>query len=393
MFRKSRFYISAMLAAVVLTALLITSNVKACDDAPQTLLSLFMNSDLVVLAKYEGSGEAKKVSEDEYGYSLEAGRNLAISKVFKGQNDIQQVSFLFSDYVSTQQPTEPETASPETTLDETEHYEPENYFDISKIKIGEHYLFFLSKDKETGEYRITDYSSGVKEVGDKLEVYDKSLTELASIAASEENRYAKLTEWIVKSIEEPITRDDGMNDLSESIYGLNNQEEQPELKDKGPFVINEDYGVYTVGVAAKLSPTQISRVSAVLYPMLQEAWFTEKPGYANYSVGVILGGFNKSRLAVYAHNSLQSVAKDDLERRTIIMEFLTTTVEDENLSKIYYEYVELEGKIKEAAKDTPEEKKQLKIMLASKNAMLKNFDRRFKFMFERNFVKVEEPQA
>jgi hypothetical protein len=388
MLKKSRFYISAMLTALVLVSLLITSNVKACEDAPQTLLSLFMNSDLVVLAKYEGNGESKKVSEDEYGYSLEANRNLAISKIFKGQNDLKRVSFLFSDYVSIPQPTDPAN-----TAAETEHYETEDYFDVSKIKVGEQYLFFLSKDAETGEYRITDYSSGAKEVGGKLEVYEKSLTELASIAASEENRYAKLTEWIVKSIEEPITREDAISDLSESMYSLNNQEEQPELKDQGPFVVNEGYGIYTVGVAAKLSQTQISRVSAVLYPMLQEAWFAETPVYANYSVGTVLGGFNKSRLAVYAYTSLQSVAKDDLERRSIIMEFLTTTIEDQSFSDIYYKYVELEGKIKEAANETPQEKQQMKIMLASKNTMLKNFEKRFKFMLERNFVKVEDPQV
>ena len=388
MLKKSRFYLSAMLSALVLVSLLVTSNIKACDDAPQTLLSLYMNSDLVVLAKYTGNGEGKKVSEDEYGYSLEAARNLEIAKIFKGQNDLKQTSFLMSDYFPAQPPTE------ENAAIETDYHAAENYFDISKIKIGEQYIFFLSKDKESGDYRITDYASGAKEVGGKLEVYEKSLSELAEIAASKENQYAKLTEWIVKSIEEPITREDGISDLSESFYNLNNQEDSANLNDKGPFVVNEDYGIYTVGVASKLSQTQISRISAVLYPSLQEAWFAEKPQYANYAVGAILGGFNKSRLAVYAHTSLQGVGKEDLERRQVIMEFMISVIDDSNLSSIYYEYLEMENKIKEAGiAETPEAKKQMKIMLESKDAMLKNFDKRFKFMFERNFVKVEEPQV
>lgn len=389
MLKKSRFYLSAMLSALVLVSLLVTTNVKACDDEPQTLLSLYMNSDLVVLAKYTGNGEGKKVSEDEYGYSLEAARNLEITKIFKGQNDLKQTSFLMSDYFPAQPPTEEENAAIET-----DYHGTENYFDISKIKIGEQYIFFLTKNKETGDYQITDYGSGAKEVGGKLEVYEKSLSELADIAASKENQSAKLTEWIVKSIEEPITREDGISDLSESFYNLNNQEESANLNDQGPFVVNEDYGIYTVGVAGKLSQTQISRISAVLYPSLQEAWFAEKPRYANYAVGAILGGINKSRLATYAYSSLQGVGKEDLERRQVIMEFLISVIEDSNLSNIYYEYLEMENKIKEAGTaETPEAKKQMKIMLESKDAMLKNFDKRFKFMFERNFVKVEEPQV
>lgn len=389
MFKKSRFYVSAILSALILVSLLVTSNVKACEDPPQTLLSLFMNSDLVVLAKYESNGEGKKVSEDEYGYSLEAERNLVISKVFKGQQDLPQVSFLYSDYVSTQTPTDSENV-----VVETDYHQVEDYFDISKIKIGKQYLFFLKKDAETGQYSVTDYASGAKDIDGNLKVYEKSLSDLSDIAAAKENQYEKLTEWIVKSIEEPLTRENAISDLSESFYNLNNQEEQPELKGKGPFVVNEGYGIYTVGVAAKLSPTQVSRISAALYPTLQEAWFAETPRYANYSVGAILGGFNKSRLATYAYSSLQGVDKEDLERRTVIMEFLTSVINDATLSTLYYDYLELENKIKdEGTIDTPEAKKQLKIMLVSKDTMLKNFDKRFKFMHERNFVKVEEPQA
>ena len=182
--------------------------------------------------------------------------------------------------------------------------------------------------------------------------------------------------------------------MAESFYGLSYQDEDPIYKDKGPFVINDGYGIYTVGVAKHLTQTQKARVSAVLYPMLQEAWFAEKPQYANYQISAILGGINKSRLAVHAYNSLQSVGKDDVERKEMIMGFLTETVGDETLSKLYYDYSELEIKIGEAKKETtPEAKKQLKIMTVSKDMLLKDFDKRFKFMFGRNFAPVEEKKA
>lgn len=128
--------------------------------------------------------------------------------------------------------------------------------------------------------------------------------------------------------------------------------------------------------------------------MLQEAWFAAKPQYANYGIGAILGSFNKSRLAVHAYNMLQSVGKEDFERRSMIMEFLSSIVEDSELSKTYYDYSDLEYKMKEErAKVTPEANKQLKIMLETRNTLLKNFDKRFKFMYERNFVAVKEKEA
>ncbi len=391
MLKKSRLYISAILTAVVLASLLVTTNVKACGDEPQTLLMLFMNSDLVVLAKYDGQGEGTKTSEDEYGYSLESLRNLEVSKVFKGQSDLKKAGFVFSEYVSIQPPT-----NPENVAEVPEHQVTEEYFDASKIKVGEEYIFFLQKNEDTGQYRISDYSSGVLKTDKNLQVYEKSLKELADISADTENRAARLAEWIVKSIEEPTTRTDGISDLSEILYTFNAEKELSVVTENESSDVAEEEKIvsYRDGVGAKLTPTQLSRVSAVLYPMLQEAWFAPEPIYAEYGIGSVLASINKARLATYAYSALQSVGKDDLERRYVIMEFLSSNIGDQNLSDIYYEYLELENKIKETKElDTPEAKKELKVMLASKNTMLKNFDKRFKFMLERNFVKAEEPQA
>lgn len=381
MLRKSRLYFSVMLAALVLASLLITTNVKACEDPPQTFLSLYMNSDLIVIAKYESNGEAKKTNEDEYGYSLETPRNLTISKVYKGQKDLENVSFIFTDWVSTQ-------TNGEAPVEE-DYHGGEDYFDVSKIQIGGEYLFFLTKDKESGQYSVTDYVSGVKKTTENLSVYEKNLSELADIVAVKKNQSARLAEWLVKNIEEPVMRDDAISDLSESFSRLKYPEEGINEKN-GPFVVNEGYGIYTVGVASKLSPTQLNRVSTVLYPMLQEAWFAPEARYADYGISMILGSINKSRLAVHTYNLLQSVDKNDTERRFIIMEFLTSAVEDEAFSQIYYDYQELEYKIKEAPTDTPEAKKQLKAMQDSKALMLKNFDKHFKLLYSKNFAKVEE---
>ncbi len=388
MLKKSRLYFSVMVAALVLVSLLVTTNVKACEEPPQTLLSLYMNSDLVILAKYESNGEGKKTYEDEYGYTLESERNLSVIKILKGQKDLETVSFMFSEYHSN--PNQPVSEGDV----EDYHQMDENYFDVSKIKTGNQYLFFLKMNSETGKYDVSDYVSGAKDVAGKSGIYEKSLDELRDIAENKENQLARLSEWIVKNLEEPELREDSIRDLSDSFYGMTYQEEDASFKDQGPFVINEGYGVYTVNVAKTLSQSQKARISSVLYPMLQESWFAAKPEYADYGISVILGSINKPRLAMHAFNMMQSVGKEDIERKRIIMEFLISTVEDSELTSTYYEYLDLEEKInEEKAKTTPESKKQLKTMIETRSTLLKNFDKRFKFMLDRNFVPVPEKEA
>lgn len=383
MLRASRLYFSAFLAALVLVSMLLTTNVKACEEPPQTLLALYMGSDLIVLARYESETAPVKTNEDEYGYSLETQRQLVFTKMYKGQTELKSVSISHADYVPKQTQENPEP--------EEEIHEGEDYFNVSKIKMGGEYLFFLTQNKETGAYNVTDYVSGVRETGKNLSSLEKNLSELEQIASAKENQYELLTEWLVKSIEDRETREDAISDLSQSFYNLNYEEEDEKLKGKGPFITTEEgYGIYTVGVARHLTASQKERVAAVLYPMLQEAWFAEEAQYANYAISGVLGGINKSRLAVYTFNSMQSVAKTDFERKRIIREFLTETVNEEAFSNLSYEIAELEGKIEEAkAIKTPLGRKQLRDLNLAKELKVKEFEKRFKFLLGRNFAPVE----
>lgn len=388
MLKKSRLYFSAMLSALVLASLLVTANVKACEEDPQSFLTLYMNSDLVVIARYDSESEPQKANEDEYGYSLETRRKLVFTKIFKGQKDLKSVSFAYSQYVA-----KPSQVTPET--EETTTAEYEEYFELSKIKIGGEYLFFLTKNKETGEYSVTDYVSGVKELDKHLALYEKNLGELERIVAAKENQTELLAEWIVRSIENKDSRDDGISDLAESFYGLSWQEEDEKYKGKGPFVVSEEgYGTYTVGVANHLTQQQKDRVSAVLYPMLRDAWFAETPEYATHGISAILGGINRSRLAVYAYSSMQSIGKSDVERRRIIGEFLYDMSADEEFNNINNEVADLETQIAEAkGVNTPQGKKQLKDLTLAKDAKLRELDKRFRLLLDRGFVPVENKEV
>ncbi|HMS39508.1 MAG TPA: hypothetical protein PKE69_04725 [Pyrinomonadaceae bacterium] len=379
MLRKFRLHFSAMITALVLVSVLFSSNAKACEEEPQTFLSLYMNSNLVVTARFDSESKPIKSNEDEYGYTLDSERNLVFTKIYKGQTELESVSLDYSQYVSN-----PNQDTTENEQNVDEHY----YFDFSKIKVGKEYLFFLTQNKEDGKYYVTDYVSGVREIEKNLSFYEKNLSELGRIVAAKSNQYELLTEWIVKNIENAETREDGIGDLSESFYGLTYQDEDPIFKGKGPFVVTEEgYGVYTVGVAKHLTQTQKDRVSNVLYPMLEKAWTAEKPQYVNYGISAILGGIDKPRLANFTYNSLQSVGKKDNQRKSMITDFLVNAIGDGELSSLYYELQEIEYQIEEAKNDnTPQGKKQLKDLTILKDTKSKNFDKRFKFLQSKNFV-------
>jgi hypothetical protein len=382
MFKSSQKIFSAVLIAFLFIFLFITPNsTKACEEEPQSLLSLYLYSDLIVLAEIDSSNIIKREDESEYGYSVQIERNLKIIQILKGQPSLKNVSFVNYEFREN-----PNAQISSDEMMDIDHSFYDRYVDISKIKSGDKYLFFLTKDEENKNYVLTDYNSAIKDVSGKLDIYEKSVAELKAISESKEGQMERLAEWIVKSIEEPETRQDGISDLSESFYSLEYVEENADKQNK-PFVFDKTFTMYESKIAQTLSDSQKSRISGVLYPMLQEAWFSSKPQYVHYGTAVILGSFNKSRLAIYSYNMLKSVEKKDTERKQIIMGFLIDVVGDTDLSEIYYEFSRITSESDSKKAKTTEE---LKAYNALKVDTLKKFDKRFEMMLYRNFKPFPE---
>lgn len=382
MFKLSKFlYTTVTMCLVTAFLLLVPSSVSACEEEPQTLLSLYLNSDLIVLANYEGNKSVKREEGDEYGYGVEIERNLSIVHMLKGQADIKNVSFTNYEYHINPN-------SPAIEVEPMESYDLHNsgYVNIEEIKIGSKYLFFLTKNEDSGSYTLTDYMAAVKDVNGKYDIYETSINELKAISETKENQAERFTEWIVKSIEEPETRRDGISDLSTGLYAVTYAEENSDVQNK-PFVFDKNFDIYESKFANHLNDSQKQRISSILYPMLQEAWFSSKPEYAQYGIENILGSFNRSRLAVYSYNMLKSIDKKDSERQKIIMSFISNVVIDSELSDVYYNFVKIDDEINSKDTKTAEE---LKVKNVLRNNLLKNFDKRFEFMLQRNFKPVPE---
>ena len=382
MFKPSQKIFSAISIAFLFVFLFITPKAAtACEEAPQTLLSLYLTSDLIILADIDSSTIVKTEDESEYGTWMEVKRNLRIVKILKGQPGLEKVEFTNGEFHAN--PNAPKYED-EEMLEMSHPYE-DLYVDISKVKVGDRYLFFLTKNEETKGFELSDYRSGIKDVHGKMNIYEESIAELKAISNAKENQLDMLAEWLVKSIEEPETRQDALSDLSESFYAIEYAEETAEaVKDgeKKPFAFDKTFYIYESGVAKRLTDSQKSRVSGALYPMLQEAWFAKKPTYAHYGIVAILGSFERSRLAVYSYNMLKSIDENDLERKQIVMSFIADVVNDKNLREIYYEFSDVVNKSRSKEAKTPE---SLKAQNVLKTDLLKKFDKRFGFVLYRNF--------
>ncbi len=377
MLKQSRIIFAATFVAVLLFSLFVSPDTaKACGEPPKTLISLYLESDLIVLATVEGN-KIIKVEEDEYGTWTQLERNLTIVKTLKGRTDLKTVSYADSEYANKAE-------------DSAEYYEEDA--DFVKVKIGEQYLFFLMKyEEEDGSSKesLTDYVSGVKDVEGKLEVYEKNLNELGEIFQTKENQTANLIEWIVKSLEETEFRDDAIQELSSSFYALNDEY----TSDEEQFLIIEGkyFNTYSPIIAENLSDSQKSRISSVLYSELYDAWFASEVKHPNYGISPILAGINKSQTALYGYNMLQNVHENDFAKKRMIMEFIILTVGDENISEIYYKYINLDDEISpENLKEKAITAEQIKANEAAKINVLKDFSKRFELLFANNFVTPEE---
>jgi hypothetical protein len=379
MFRSSQKLFSASLIAVLFVFLFIApSTARACAEEPQTLLSLYLQSDLIILADYESNRIINQEEESEYGSWVEIGHHLRVVKILKGPAGLETVSFSNHEF-------RPAPNTEPTVEEPSEEYHPldGSYVDMAKIRSGEQHLYFLTKIEDTNSYGLADYASAVKDVRGKFEIYETTINDLNEISASKENQLERLAEWLVKAIEEPETRDDAISDLTQSFY---NYDEEIEGAETPVQTFDENFSIYSSKIDKVLTESQKSRISSVLYQLLSESWFAPEPEYANYGIAFILKTFDRSRAAVYSYNMYRNIDKSDAERKKMVMGFLTEVVEDEGLRDIYYSLMDIDYESETKEAQTAEE---LKAEAELKANLLKNFDERFEVMMARNFQPFE----
>jgi hypothetical protein len=81
--------------------------------------------------------------------------------------------------------------------------------------------------KRLDGYEGAGWGTGVKKLDDNaLAVYRQRIEELTAIVQRGNPDPMEIVEWLVRCVEEPVTREEGVRKLSEILYALKSQQEQ-----------------------------------------------------------------------------------------------------------------------------------------------------------------------
>ena len=169
------------------------------SGSPQPLLDLYRQSDLVAIAQI---GQSTIVETEDGSKRLKTA--LRISSQFKGENNQQVIPLYFWD---------------------------DDIYPI-KLEPGDRALVLIQhRESEEGKrldgYESTDRDNSIKKLDDAaLAIYRQRLEELTAIYRRGKPEPAELVEWLVRCVEEPATREEGVPTLSESLFLLTVQRER-----------------------------------------------------------------------------------------------------------------------------------------------------------------------
>jgi len=336
MLKNGRRAISAAAIISVLFSIILLSNPPEARAsfgfAPKSLLKLYLSSDVIVLGEIGSENFLGPWDEERPGVSIKIKKNIQVLKIYKGPVD-ERFSF---------------TCWESRSKDEVENFQaPAEAYLFERplrslwapiLSAGHRYIFFLEKDKDNGGYTLTDSVSGVWEIrtGD-TPVMDDRLDELGAILQTKKRVYRRLAEWMVRLIEEPETRWDGVADLGESVYFPVFKTRIKNLPAGSPF---EEWG-NSPKIAAHLTDSHKARISAVLDRRLQEELISNKPfdpfdGSA--SLIILASYWDKLQFSGQVYALLQKTDKGDVNRVYILMKYIAHTVHDRELDGISFEY-------------------------------------------------------
>lgn len=297
---------------------------------PDSLLTLYLKSDLVVVAAISSEEVLEMTQDYDYGSYYDVRKTLKIADTLKGQ-DAEYASFHTTEF------------KPKPT----ENAEEESEEIIERSSVGDRALFFLVKDDETNKYELADGISGLKELenGD-LDIYKKRIEELKEILAGEKHQLENLTEWLVTLVENPVTRYEGMIDLEGSFSRLNYEAEDAEESEE-PVVADKNFRAGNTSAIAKLlTGAQKERLTGVLLFSMNEqlAQLDNSTGREDeeispdYALINLVGNWDKIYPAMVAFAHLQNAGGSNPRKVSYLFDVINFHLDDEQLYSIVSDY-------------------------------------------------------
>ena len=301
---------------------------------PDSLLTLYLKSDLVVVAAISSEEVLEMTQDYDYGSYYDVRKTLKIADTLKGQ-DVEYASFHTTEFKS--KPTENSEEDAEEIVERT--------------SVGDKDLFFLSKDDETNKYALADGVSGLKKLENSdLDVYKKRIEELKEILTDEKNQLENLTEWLITLVENPVTRHEGTIDLEGSFSNLNYEaeDEKDAEESKEPVVVDKDFRAGDTSAIAKLlTGAQKERLTGVLLFSMNEQLAQldnltgkedEEEISPDYALINLVGNWDRIYPAMVAFAHLQNAGGSNPRKVSYLFDAINFHLDDEQLYSIVSDY-------------------------------------------------------
>src|SRR5688572_8611179 len=217
---------------------------------PETLLSLYQNSDSIYIAAFDRLEDDKVIEDTDDYTAIGRKKHFIISTTLKGD---AQKFFVVEDveYRHKERPLEPEEAEqaeapasdadqsePESeSEDKTEPETAEMDDEVESVSVetqlaaGDAVLLFVRKASDSEPSRLTDFNDGLKKLEpERLAAYEKRINELNGIFAEKRVNHDRILEWIIRCAQDPLTRWEGTYELLSGVQQLEWQQQAAERR-------------------------------------------------------------------------------------------------------------------------------------------------------------------
>jgi hypothetical protein len=388
-----KYFLSALLISILLFSNLVNARTKKCPvRIPDSLVSLYVKSDLIVFGELKSEKVEKVLAQTDTYSTLLIKQTLQVSKTLKGVHSPTIFTFR-NEYRAKQKDDEIN----EFLIDDEE---------FINFKIGDKALFFLSRDNEK-QLRLIGFEGLKKLDNASLNVYKKRIKELDLIVKTKKNQTENLAEWFVKCAEEPATRWEGLYELNRSLNELKYEieedeedEEETQVKsnktEEKTEIIGTNYFNNTSEIAKKLTASQKDRLIAVFYnQVLENMANSQKEDFVSenydWQLSELASNLDKFRALNFLHSNLQNVGVSNKSAAVYLMQNITEIVDDEEFYELYQEFNNIKTKKDDEIffKESTENKEPENITFKQlRQEILDKFNARYQKLLANNFEPI-----
>lgn len=330
---KGLLLITAVAATLALTGVASARSHNAA--MPQSLLSLYRQSDVILVGRFDKTVEGPIIAEKRDHSVIKLQKYFDISSSLKGENI---KIFVLEDSVYKFHAAADGGSA--TALDRNDFED----FDIADsddgLRSGNSVLLFLRKKEGSEDYELTDRADGIKKMSDEdLAIYAKRIGELNYIFDTPNVDQTEVIKWLVRCAEEPATRWEGAFELLQSAERLAWQQKQsPDCI--GAFCQNEN-DLKNSGRQA--DPADLSKsLTDYQRGQLLDILFSNGSGQKKLVRGdrellELAGQWGDKRLACYLVDRLRDGSKNAYENAQVIT-MIAKTFKDQQIAQLIETY-------------------------------------------------------